>query len=341
VSPLPHLQANRADTDRLTDRLLGRWQVVVYLAAILTGLAVGVRRPEAGTALEPLIWPALALLLWVTFLQVPLSGLPAALRDRRFLLAAVVGNFVIVPVLVAVLLQLAPADPAVRLGIALVLLVPCTDWFITFAQLGGGDARRAVVVTPLNLLVQFVTLPLYLWLLLGDTFTAIIDIERLAVVFVTLIVLPLTAAAAVQHRSRSRSRSARRLHHLERLPVPLLAVVLLLVAASQAPMLPALTAVLIGVLTVYVLFLAAALVLGRALGTVAGLDTAATRTLTFSLGSRNSFVVLPFALALPSAWQLAVGVIVLQSLVELFGMLVYLRLVPRLIRPRDHRTESR
>ena len=43
----------------------------------------------------------------------------------------------------------------------LVLLVPCTDWFITFTRLGGGDTLRAITVTPLNLLVQLLLLPVY------------------------------------------------------------------------------------------------------------------------------------------------------------------------------------
>lgn len=42
------------------------------------------------------------------------------------------------------------------------------------------------------------------------------------------------------------------------------------------------------------------------------------------LGTRNSFVVLPFVIALPAGWKPAAAVIVAQSLVELFGMMIYL-----------------
>lgn len=52
------------------------------------------------------------------------------------------------------------------------------------------------------------------------------------------------------------------------------------------------------------------------------------RTLAFSLGTRNSFVVLPFALALPAGWEVAAVVIVVQSLVELFGMVFFLWWIP-------------
>jgi arsenite transporter len=59
------------------------------------------------------------------------------------------------------------------------------------------------------------------------------------------------------------------------------------------------------------------------------LQTGPARTLVFSLGTRNSFVVLPFALALPGSWDIAVVVIVLQSVIELWGMVAYLWVVPR------------
>ncbi|MFN7148445.1 MAG: arsenic resistance protein, partial [Microthrixaceae bacterium] len=81
---------------------------------------------------------------------------------------------------------------------------------------------------------------------------------------------------------------------------------------------------------IYVAFLLAALVLGRGIAAVARLEAPATRTLIFSAGTRNSFVVLPLALALPGAWSAAAVVVVFQSLVELLGIVVYLRVVPRI-----------
>ncbi|WP_366029225.1 bile acid:sodium symporter [Hyphomicrobium sp.] len=51
-----------------------------------------------------MINPALAVMLFVTFLQVPLSHLSRAFTDTRFLSALMVGNFVAIPLLVAGLL---------------------------------------------------------------------------------------------------------------------------------------------------------------------------------------------------------------------------------------------
>jgi arsenite transporter len=311
------------------EALTGRWQVAVYLAAVLAGLAVGAAVPDVADVAEPMVWPTLGLLLLTTFLQVPLRRLPEAARDRRFLAAVVVGNFVAVPVAVWGLLALLPDDPALRLGVALVLLVPCTDWFIVFAHLGGGDARRAIVVTPLNLLLQLGLVPAYLWLLLGDA-VRVVDPGRAGTVLVLLVVAPLVTAWWVQRAAGTRPRLRADVARLEHAPVALLAVVLLLVAASQVGEIAGVVAVLPPVLGAFVGYLLLALLLGRGLARGFALPPASARSLTFSLGTRNSFVVLPFALALPETWHLAVAVIVLQSLVELFGMLGYLKVVPLL-----------
>lgn len=43
--------------------------------------------------------------------------------------------------------------------------------------------------------------------------------------------------------------------------------------------------------------------------------------------------MLPFALALPAGWELAAVLIVVQSLVELLGMVLFLWWVPRQLFP--------
>lgn len=217
----------------MTRQQLERHQVWVHLGAIVAGLATGALAPALAGAVEILLWPVLGLLLYATFTQVPLTHLSDAFRDVRFIGAVLTGNFVFVPLLVAVLLPLVPADPAVRLGVLLVLLVPCTDWFITFTHLGGGDTRRALAVTPINLLLQFALLPVLLWIFLGRTFAEILAVDRFARVFITLIVVPLVAAYLTERTVERRASRDAIVAGLGWLPVPLLGTVVFLIAASQ------------------------------------------------------------------------------------------------------------
>lgn len=311
-----------------------KYQVWFYLPAILAGLGTGSAAPGLAPLFEAVLWPVLGLLLYSTFTQVALIRLPEAFRDIGFMGAILTGNFVLIPLLVWGLLGVAPDDPAFRLGLLLVLLMPCTDWYITFTHLGAGDTRRATAVTPFNLLVQFALLPLYLWLLLGETFVEILAADRIAIAFGALIVLPLTAAVVTERWAERRPERSRLVEHLWWLPVPLLATVLFLVAASQVQAVIGSLPVLGHLFGVFVGFLIGAAAIGVAIARIFRLSGATARAVLFSLGTRNSFVVLPLALALPDAWQAAAIVIVFQSLVELFGMVAYVWAVPRLLVPR-------
>ena len=323
----------------MTRLALERHQVWAYLLAIALGLGAGSVWPAAGPVFEALLWPTLGVLLFATFLQVPVLHVRDALRDRRFAAAVVIGNFAVLPLLVWALVALlgtAGAAPAVRLGVLLVLLVPCTDWFITFSQLGRGDVPRAMVVTPLNLVLQLVLLPVYLWLM-ADAGT--LDIWNLATLAPALLVvlLPLAAAAAAQRCLEAYPHAAPVREAIAWGPVPLLAMVVFLIAAAQVGAVGRGLHVLPQVVPVFVAFLAAAAVVARALARWLALPAEQGRTLAFSLGTRNSFVVLPFALALPAGWEATAVVIVVQSLVELVGMAVYLWWVPQRLfrRPGD------
>ena len=151
--------------------------------------------------------------------------------------------------------------------------------------------HRAIAVTPVNLLLQIALPPVYLWAFVGETFAAIVAADRIATVFVVIILLPLIAAYLIERWSEHRGNGVALVERLACLPVPLLALVVFLIAASQVR----------SVFGVFVAYLFVAALAGGALGHLFGLAPASTRALIFSLGIRNSFVVL--ALALPRRRQ--------------------------------------
>lgn len=317
----------------MTRRNLEKYQVLFYLAAIGCGLTVGMLLPDSSGIFDALLWPILALLLYTTFTQVPLVHLRQALTDARFLTPAVVGNFLLIPASVWCASNFLPDDPAVRLGILLVLLVPCTDWFITFSHLGGGDTTHAIAFAPVSLLLQIATLPLYLWLFLGATFSVTLARQEMIAAFGMLIMLPLIGAYLTEKWVEKNPRRIRLLDTMAWLPVPLLGLVVFTIAVTQVSLITASFGILKSLLFAYVSFLVGAGFLARILAHFFKLPPRQGRVLAFSFGTRNSFVVLPLALALPPGYDLAVVAIVFQSLVELLGMAVYLWWVPKRLFP--------
>ncbi|MCB1753414.1 MAG: arsenic resistance protein [Gammaproteobacteria bacterium] len=310
---------------------LEKHQAWLYLAAVLSGMAIGRIAPGQTGSWEQLLWPALGVLLYATFIQVPLVHLGMAFRDRRFLAALLTGNFILMPLVVGALLPFLPDEPAIRLGVLLVLLVPCTDWFISFTHLGGGDGTRAIAAAPVLLIAQLILLPAYIWLFMGDVAIELTLGSHLLPAFFGLIVIPLLLAWWTERLTETHPLLQTMRSWLGWVPVPVLALVIFLIAGSQVRLVTDNAVLLPPVLFVFVFYLVAAALIGKGLQQLCGFKPAAGRTLAFSFGTRNSFVMLPLALSLPEVWRAAVVVIVFQSLVELFGMVAYLRWLPRLI----------
>lgn len=309
-------------------------QVWIYLAAMGCGLGLGLLCPHLTRVMEAALWPTLATLLLATFIQVPMLEIGIAWRDRRFLLAVVLGNFVLLPAAVWGGVCLLSIGPDLRFGILLVLLVPCTDWFITFCQLGKGDAARAIAISPLLLVLQLLLLPVYLWLMAAGVPGDFLASAALWPA-VLIILVPLIIAALVERplNARPRLRAV-----VARFPVPLLALVIILIAGAQAQAVLGAGYLLPLLVPVFVGFLILALMIAWGLSWLLRLPPDQARCLAFSCGTRNSFVVLPLALALPKGWEVVALVLVLQPLVELFGMIAYLHVVPRWLWPVSQRS---
>ncbi len=318
--------------------LLERAQLGVYLLAIVSGALLGAALPGASPWLELLLWPTLASLLYTTFTQIPLLHLRQIWRQPRLLLIILGANFLIVPLVVWGLLRAIGDDPLLRLGVAMVLLAPCTDWYVTFTHLGKGDTRLALASTPLLLFVQMVMLPPLIWLVAGTETASVLEMRAFAAVFVGLILIPLILAWLSERWAERTRTGARWMALMGHAPIPLLGLTLFLIAAANIQRITLEVVTSLGhIVLIYLGYLVLALLIARALGGPFGLEARPARTLCFSMGTRNSFVVLPFALALPESMHIVIPVIVLQSLVELAGMLFYLWYVPRLFPERQPR----
>jgi len=315
---------------------------MLYLAAIVGAAAVGIFIPGMAPVFGAAITPVLALLLFATFLGVPLVQIGPALRDGRFLLTLLLVNFVVVPGVVFGLSRFVAGDDALLVGVLLVLLTPCIDYVIVFTGLAGGARERLLAATPLLMVLQIVFLPLYLRLFAGVEAAAAIEVGPFVDAFLWLIVLPLVGAAIVHGFSRRPStatitRGTTALaQQIERVlasaMVPLMMLTLAVVIASQIAVVRNELPSLLRIIPLYLLFAIVMLVVGLIVGRLAGLDTPAVRALVFSGTTRNSLVVLPLALALPDSLALAPLAVVTQTLVELLVVVVWVALVPRLTR---------
>ncbi|RYH66953.1 MAG: arsenic resistance protein [Alcaligenaceae bacterium] len=304
-------------------------QVAIYFAAVVLAGALAWLWPES-TTMSPAIDPLLAFMLFVTFLQVPLTELRRALSNMRFLGALMLANFVAVPLLVAVLLPWMPQDPLLRIGVLLVLLTPCIDYVVTFAHLGQADAKPLLASTPLLLAAQMILLPVYLGVFMGDAAAGLVKWEPFVHAFIWLIAVPLSLAAVLQPWAARSTAGERTVAWLGLFPVPATAAVLFVVVAAVAPQLSLAMDAVRAVAPIYFAFAIAAPMLGWGVSRLCRLPADQGRAIAFSSATRNSLVVLPLGLAIPGALPWVPAVIVTQTLVELVSELVYVKLAPSL-----------
>lgn len=308
-----------------------RYQVPLYLAALILGAGIGILIPDVAHPAEVAITPVLGLLLYATFLGVPFAKIGQAFRDWRFLATILIVNFVAVPIVVFLLSRIVAHDQVLLVGVLFVLLTPCVDYVIVFTGIAGGARDRLLAAAPILMLGQMLLLPLYLLLFVGPEFVDAIDLAPFIEAFLLLIVLPLIAAGLTQLAATRTRWGAIVQEIVLGAMVPLIMLTLAVVVASQITGVGRQLWALLLAIPVYILFAAVMIPIGAVAGKVARLDVPARRAIIFSGATRNSLVVLPLVLALPAAFDLAPLVVVTQTLIELFVMVVFVRLIPRLL----------
>ncbi|WP_144996543.1 arsenic resistance protein [Kocuria marina] len=313
-------------------RFMERFQIPLYLAALAVGALAGWWAPGLGGLAAPAVTPVLAALLYVTFLGIPLRRVGEGLRDPRFMACLVIVNFAVVPVIVFALVRAFSIEGPMLIGVLLVLLTPCIDYVIVFSGLAGAANDRLLAASPVLLVLQMLTLPLYLWSFLAPDVAMAVHWGTFAQALAVVIVIPLVAAAVTQWAA-ARSPVARRWGRLAGgAMVPLMMLTLATVVASQIALVGSRAQALLPLVPVYVSFAALMTALGWAAGRLAGLRVRERRAVLFSGVTRNSLVVLPLALAAPDGTVLAPLAVLTQTLVELLVMLALVGLVPRLVR---------
>ncbi|MDZ3993839.1 arsenic resistance protein [Pseudomonas sp. Teo4] len=317
----------------MTREQLETHQIPVYFAAVIAAVVFGLLATDTARHLQALVTPAIAVLMYAMFLQIPFLDLRQSLNNRRFMAALLLANFVLVPLLVWGITRGLVSHPAILVGALLVLLTPCIDYVVVFTHIGKGDSRLTLAATPVLLLVQLVLLPVYLAMMLGSGAQVTVSIAPFVEAFVLLIVLPMMLAVLTSASAR-RSRVVSAWNDAWAwMPVPAMALVLVVVIGSQITMVMRDFNSLLPVIPVYIGFMLLAPVVGFVSARLFRLPVAEARSVTFSASTRNSLVVLPLALALPEELRgLAAAAVITQTLVELVSELIYVRLVPRWVR---------
>ncbi len=311
---------------------LERNQISLYVFVLLLAGGIGLFAPEMGIHLDITISFVIAILMYSMFSQIPFTTLKESFSNRRFLGALLTVNYIAVPIVVWLLTLFLPNHPPLLLGVYLVLLTPCIDYVIVFTALGGGNEKAMLISTPILFITQMLFLPFYLWLFIGHEASEIVEKGPFLEAFLELIVIPLVIAIIFQLLAKKSIIGQKIIHFSAWLPVPFMALTLFVVVASQIGKLSSSIDLIVKVIPIYIAFMLIMPFISKHIGKRFKLDLASGRALIFSGSTRNSLVVLPLALSLPdSIHTVVVAIIVTQTIVEIIGEIMYIRIVPHLL----------
>lgn len=321
----------------ITREQLEQYQIWIYIIVLSIAAIAGLIAPTMMSILDHqlLISIVIAILMFGMFTQIPFLNLKQSLGHRRFIVALLIANYIAVPIVVWGLSQLLPQQAPLLLGVYLVLLTPCIDYVIVFTHLGRGNEKAILLATPILFITQMILLPLYLWLFMGNQAAKVVNPVPFTESFLMIIVLPLILAIGIQLLSSKVTSSGRWvLEGSAWIPVPFMALTLFIIVSSQISKLSMYSDIIIQVIPIYIAFLCIMPLLTRWIVQWFKLDIESGRAVIFSAGTRNSLVVLPLALSLPDQWStLVAAIIVTQTIVELIGELIYVRVIPQFILP--------
>ena len=172
--------------------LIGKLQPVIIITAALLGLLLGAVTPF-GSVSSSLIEVFLMLLLYILFLSIDLKQIKKSFSNIRFTLSAVIINFVFTPLFGYLLGKIFfPGSLDIRIGLLMLLVTPCTDWYLVFTGLSKGNVELGMSILPLNLVLQIVLLPVYLLVLIGSEVT--MDVGSLVSSVAMVLVIPFVLA---------------------------------------------------------------------------------------------------------------------------------------------------
>jgi len=183
--------------------ILDKLQTVIILFAVGLGLLLGQVNIVEQYA-ENLITPFLLLMLYGLFLTIPLQQLKKAFSNIKFLGANTVINFIWTPALAWGLGSIFLSDyPALWIGFIMLMVTPCTDWYLAFTGIAKGNVSLSTSVLPINLILQVVLLPVYLLIFAGTIES--IPMSTLIESIVIVLVIPFILAHLTRFLLRKKS----------------------------------------------------------------------------------------------------------------------------------------
>lgn len=252
------------------------------------------------------------------FLSVSLKELKSSFLNFRFSVTGLAFNFIWTPVFAYCLgLWFLSHEQALWIGFVMLMVTPCTDWYLVFTGVAKGNVALSTSILPVNLILQVLLLPVYLFLFFNKSGS--FDFMALLESILLVLVVPFLLAFSLKYffKVGSAGSGNRVLSFFEKSQILFLALAVAAMFASEGEALLNNPGIILTLLIPVVIFFAITFVLGKIVSKILGFSYEDTVSLTMTILARNSPIALAIAMTAFSSEPLIALALVIGPLIEL------------------------
>lgn len=299
-------------------------QSLIFFAAMLIGLVIS--NTSIADGISVLIIPSLIVMLYFVFIEVKIIDIAKATKKSSLIFASTGLNFVFTPVLAFALGWIfIPDAPELWIGLIMLLVTPCTDWYLSYTKLARGDVPACLALLPWNLILQLTLLPIYLEIFAG----ALINIEYKMILNAMGLVLGIPIMGAAFSRWKLSNNLKGKLATISSpLQIWALAFAIFAMFASKGDTLLNSPPAIARFLLVLLLFYPIIFILGLIIGKILNFEYKSIACLVMTTTAKNSPLSLAIAVvAFPDRPQIALA-LVLVPLIEIPMLVLLSKVLP-------------
>lgn len=264
-----------------------------------------------------LIVPLLMAMLFGLFLSLDLKKLRSSFLNLKFSVSNIIINFIWTPIFAYILGSIfLSQELALWIGFVMLMVTPCTDWYLVFTGVAKGNVPLSTAILPINLILQVVLLPVYLMIFFGETGNIELAslVESILLVLVVPFVLALLAKKVILHKNNSLIGS---IYFFTKSQVLFLALAVVAMFASEGKNLTENPNVIYILLIPVLVFFAVTFVLAQLVSRILTFNYEDKVSLTMTTMARNSPISLAIAVAAFPAQPLIALSLIIVPLIEL------------------------
>lgn len=213
--------------------LVEKLEPIIIFSAVLIGILASNINIAQHT--NYLINIFLCLMIYGLFLEVNLNELKNSFRNIKFTLTSLIINFIWTPLfgywIGSIFLN---GNLDILIGFFMLIITPCTDWYLVFTKLAKGDLNLNLSILPLNLILQIILLPIYLIIFFSSKNS--IDYTQIIYSILIIIIIPFITAQITKFVLRT-SLKERAINIISDLEIWFLSLAVFCIFSSQGKLL--------------------------------------------------------------------------------------------------------